>query len=153
MLPDTARVGWKTQDRKGNEMKASGLSGAQLDYWVAKAEGIAGNKDDSTPDSGEPAVYWQGSDGEIAGEKLISANFGSPSTDWAKGGPIIEREQIEVSPLNASTWQAAVRPEYIAAERYNYVSCANGPTPLVAAMRAYVVSKYGEEVPDCSGIS
>ena len=130
-------------------MKASGLSGAQLDYWVAKAEGIAASKEDSgASDFGEPAVYWQGSGSEIAGSELISANFGSPSTDWAKGGPIIEREQIEVSPLDASTWQAAVRPEYIATERYNYVSCANGPTPLIAAMRAYVASKYGEDVPD-----
>jgi hypothetical protein len=56
------------------------------------------------------------------------------STDWSDGGPIIERECIELT-LNTDTtggkWKAG--------------DCT-GPTPLVAAMRCYVASKLGDEV-------
>jgi hypothetical protein len=58
------------------------------------------------------------------------------STNWAQGGPIIEREKLQVY---ASVTQ--------------WTSCDNfgnrqafGPTPLIAAMRCYVASKLGDEV-------
>ena len=64
------------------------------------------------------------------------------STDWAKAGPIIEREKINLS--NGTT------------DRHGHIWCAwihdvtvkdpIGPTPLIAAMRAYVASKLGDEV-------
>lgn len=59
-----------------------------------------------------------------------------PSTDWAQGGPIIERELISVSSqTNGHSWAAK------GAHNYSY-----GPTPLIAAMRCYVASKLGDEV-------
>lgn len=71
----------------------------------------------------------------------------SASTDWAQGGPIIEREKIgfwaytldedgnENPGWYAETFEGAV---------------ADGPTPLIAAMRCYVASKLGDtvETPD-----
>lgn len=58
------------------------------------------------------------------------------SSDWAKGGPIIEREGIFVGPHghhpNGIAWKGKAR--------------YNGPTPLIAAMRCYVASKLGDEV-------
>ena len=60
-----------------------------------------------------------------------------PSTDWAQGGPIIEREDLSVGrelldgPCTAFG-KCGVRGE--------------GPTPLIAAMRCYVASKLGDEV-------
>jgi len=62
-------------------------------------------------------------------------------TDWALAGPIIERECIAISCLHITgytpnTWTAR-HPQRFSAE---------GPTPLIAAMRCYVASKLGDEV-------
>jgi len=66
----------------------------------------------------------------------------SPSTNWLQGGPIIEREGIQLNFMRfdvPSYWTAHVRYEY---GRFG----SFGPTPLIAAMRCYVVSKLSEEV-------
>jgi hypothetical protein len=63
-----------------------------------------------------------------------------PSTNWSQGGPIIEREAIELTPDEyAGTWAAYMTNE---GEPYE----GTGTTPLIAAMRAYVASKLGDEV-------
>lgn len=59
------------------------------------------------------------------------------STDWAQGGPIIEREYIQ---LTIDLGWIATRKEGPA------VSEEHGPTPLIAAMRCYVASVLGDEV-------
>lgn len=59
-----------------------------------------------------------------------------PSADWAQGGPIIERERIEIVPHpNSETWVTGVNGVL-----------HSGPTPLIAAMRCFVASKLGDEV-------
>jgi hypothetical protein len=64
----------------------------------------------------------------------------TPSTDWAQGGPIIEREFICVSaPMHPST-----APWFAISDSTGCKS--SGPTPLIAAMRCYVASKLGDEV-------
>lgn len=62
----------------------------------------------------------------------------SPSTDWAQGGPIIEYNQIGVYPSESKhgLWVA----------RTLTLPHIYGNTPLVAAMRYYVISKLGEEI-------
>ena len=61
-----------------------------------------------------------------------------PDIDWAAGGPIIEREMIDIGAYR-NAWRAA---RYVGtAPTYGY-----GPTPLIAAMRCYVASKLGDEV-------
>ena len=66
-----------------------------------------------------------------------------PSIDWQEGGPIIEREWLDVTPWpNESDedfrWQC---------KQHDSIECvAFGPTPLIAAMRCYVASMMGEEV-------
>ena len=70
----------------------------------------------------------------------------NPSTNWAQGGPIIEREKISV-------W---ARSTDFAAEAFNegregFVE--EGPTPLVAAMRCYVASKLGDDVEIPEGLT
>jgi hypothetical protein len=87
-----------------------------------------------------------------------------PSTDWAVGGPIIERAHIAI--LSVATAQYAVgqwaaeadlrqQPSdlgegYAHEEDLGYLFYANavtyGPTPLVAAMRCLVIEKFGETV-------
>ena len=65
----------------------------------------------------------------------------SPSSDWAQGGPIIEREKIHLTHrygelLSGNNWTAFLDKPH----RY-----AEGATPLIAAMRCYVASKLGDE--------
>jgi hypothetical protein len=68
-----------------------------------------------------------------------------PQRYWAQGGPIIEREGIQVrkgNPLhfpNGNEKGDYYEPLWIAGKMH-------GPTLLVAAMRCYVASKLGEEV-------
>jgi hypothetical protein len=59
---------------------------------------------------------------------------------WEQGGPIIERELIEIYPLCNVEWGARkVNDEGDLMRFY-------GDTPLIAAMRCYVASKLGDEV-------
>ena len=67
------------------------------------------------------------------------------STDWAQGGPIIEREGISLAcrPKDArGLWCAVLGPNrFLSPDFEGY-----GPTPLIAAMRCYVASTLGDEV-------
>ena len=95
-------------------MKTSELSGAALDWAVARCEGGVG-------------------------ENQLMGAWYTPSTDWAQGGAIIEREKI-------SLWS---RGKEWAAESFTPNEQGHeetGKTPLVAAMRCYVASKMGDEV-------
>jgi len=80
------------------------------------------------------------------------------SYDWAQGGPIIERECIDLHCVNDSLWEArwwANNSGMVKnpAQRFKHNIQTNGPTPLVAAMRCYVASRLGDEVevPDSIG--
>lgn len=61
------------------------------------------------------------------------------STDWGDGGPIIERERIELTYYGGMQGWSAYVGQIVQ-------STGNGPTPLIAAMRCYVASKLGDEV-------
>ena len=73
----------------------------------------------------------------------------SPSTDWAQGGPIIDREGIALRPHEheVQKWSAE-QPLCSIPERQ--ASFSTGPTPLIAAMHCFVVSKPGPtaDIPD-----
>lgn len=104
-------------------MKVSELRDELLDYWVAKASGVA-----------EVRV--------VDSHCLIDHLRWEPSAVWSQGGPIIEREGINLShSLEAGA-------EHCTAYMRSGRSRQKGLTPLVAAMRCYVDSKYGEEVID-----
>ena len=65
------------------------------------------------------------------------------STDWAQGGPIIERERIHtMCPETGDFWDARKAGLTNALEKRYF----RGPTMLSAAMRCYVASKLGDEV-------
>ena len=87
-------------------MKTSGLTGAALDWAVAKCEGV-----DLTHGLTDDERY---------------------STNWAQGGPIIEREGMGVFKLGyVRGWASGFQ---------------SGPTPLIAAMRCYCCAVLGDEV-------
>jgi hypothetical protein len=66
-----------------------------------------------------------------------------PSTDWAQGGPIIEREEMELyvyehaEPGKQARWAAK---KYFETDPFME---QHGPTPLIDAMRCYVKSRIG----------
>lgn len=103
--------------------KVSELEGALLDAAVAKAEGVL------AAIMGEVCVSLYPSSGRSKGPYC-------PSSYWDQGGPLIDRERIDIS--EHGHWTAQLR--HLTNDAYT------GPTPLVAAMRAYVASKFGEEV-------
>lgn len=116
--------------------KVSELEGALLDAAVAKAEGYASAFDVPIevcgPDTSGGAKWWH------------------PSEDWEQGGPIIERERINVVVLRPDEWWAEPASESFQSLE-GVTVCAGGkgqpgPTPLLAAMRAFVASRFGEEV-------
>jgi hypothetical protein len=141
-------------------MRVAELEGVQLDYWVAKAEGweffwskhncwlIKKPGDDQyeapyidwtpfDPDTGKPNRRpdpW---------ELMINRNF-VPSSDWSQGGPIIEREQISFY----ATAGLADGMQWCASWDRHVLTSNYGKTALIAAMRAYVASKFGDEIPD-----
>ncbi len=100
--------------------KVKDLEGRLLDSAVAMCEGIE----------------------DIA---CLSADFVAngwtpyePSSAWEHGGPIIARERIHLhAPVERVTalWAARLPGGY-----------GEAISPLVAAMRAYVASKFGKEV-------
>lgn len=116
-------------------MKTSELTGTALNWAVAKCEGI------------------ENQSGMWAGDKWVGIPY---ITDWAQGGTIIEREGIDLE-CHLGYWASSlwpnkpttVTPVNAAKYRIGRIKLsirANGPTPLIAAMRCYVASKLGDDV-------
>lgn len=113
-------------------MKVSELSAELLDYWVARAEGKV-----------ETFKEW----------RSTRASYWRPSTMGQIAVPIMERERIGFAPsaFALGEWCAAGNlgaETYIDGGVLGGEHMQTGPTPLIAAMRCYVASKFGAEVPD-----
>ena len=114
-------------------MKTSELTGVALDWAVAKCEGATNLRYDTV------ATWWVDLNGE---PRALSSGWSprqswQPSTDWAQGGPIIEREGIAIG-KGDEQWAAFANADT--------EEGTQGPTPLIAAMRCYVASKLGDTV-------
>jgi hypothetical protein len=108
------------------QVDVGALEGAQLDWAVAVAEDYADiDIIDHIPIMDEAPPSWCKANGHPF----------SPSSSWTHGGPIIEREQLLVQPLHGS-WFA----------HYRLRPGCHGKTPLIAAMRAFVLAKLGDSV-------
>ena len=106
------------------KIKVSELTGAALDWAVAKCEGVT-----VLP--------------KMRGGCYVTLDRGETvllcySTDWAQGGPIIEREKLDVF-CSGSVWDAST------GDRHPNV-IKTGTTPLIAAMRCYVASTLGDTI-------
>lgn len=117
-------------------MKTSELTGAALDWAVAKCEGW----ELKSGRWGYSAKVWlERTDSTGIWRKEVW-EF-TPSTDWSQGGPIIEREKIDLHHIG-SAWTASIyAPKWHARDHEQF-----GPTPLIAAMRCFCCSKLGDEV-------
>ena len=103
------------------KIKTSEMTGAALDWAVAKCEGV---------------VYH-------------GPAWTKYSTDWSQGGPLIDREignlwkNNKLDPNEPDVWTAAA---YRKAPDGTMLYYEDGPTPLIAAMRCYVMSRFGDEI-------
>lgn len=117
-------------------MKTCELTGAALDWAVAKCEGI---------------TLYRSKEGE-----WMTADYGQfnprhgapwwrPSSSWEQGGPIIERERMDIEcwDFHSMPWKASMwwDDENSSGDIQMY-----GPTPLIAAMRCYVAAMWNHEV-------
>lgn len=115
------------------KVKTSELTGAALDWAVVSIECAL-----PAPFKSFPAVL----NGTV---RIFRPDIGahsepiSPSTNWSQGGPIIEREWIDLHCVNDSLWEAEC-------PAVGGLAMQNGPTPLIAAMRCYCSAKLGDEV-------
>lgn len=122
--------------------KVSELSGALLDAAVAKAEGHGFRL---APDGASDSLTcWLTSEASYVRELYPPSGAFDPSTEWAHGGPIIERERISVFTNGSPPEWSALMPARFEGDMDS--ATGEGPTPLIAAMRAYVASKFGDTV-------
>lgn len=107
-------------------IKTSDLAGAHLDWAVAISEGHQCRLGDHGLQFSEQGTScwrpWR------------------PSADWSQGGPIIERESIDIE-----HYRPHAEPKYCVA-RQDHPYRGDGRSALIAAMRCYVGSRFGAEV-------
>jgi hypothetical protein len=111
------------------KIKTVNLTDAALDWAVCEATGLFKAYPQFRSGKGFLKVYG------VARNKHLH-----PSTDWSQGGPIIEREKIRLDTtwnFEDGNWSARID---------SVGGWWQGDTPLVAAMRCYVVSKLGDEI-------
>ena len=112
------------------KVKTSELTNAALDWAIGTADGGL-YQPRSARDSfwiwpGEPVKYSEAAP--------------AYSTDWAQGGPIIERERISIRQWTNVPLVHAYMPQD------NAPWLSDGTSPLIAGMRCYCSFKLGDEV-------
>lgn len=131
------------------------LDGADLALWVARSDprchGLkfeqqggrwVGIDTDTTRDVAVVISNGAIMDRVAAKKHAPFAEVYAPHAFWAQGGAIMDIEKIGViHQAMANNWIASV-PFNLEGQRL----CMTGPTALIAAMRAFVTMKQGEEV-------
>lgn len=105
-------------------MRVTRLDGQVLDFWVAKSEGRQLLPTPPEADEFDPAVglSWH-------------PDVFQPSSNWAHGGPIVSNDWYDIETILID-WFGPGWP-YVKAIMEN---------PLKWFLRAYVASKFGDEV-------
>lgn len=129
-------------------MKTSELEGVQLDYWTARADG----REAKIMQPGERLGRMRAAMTEPTCVVLAPDYTGlwKPfRVDWDSAGPIIDREQGSIERYRRMMGpDPCGEPYYCADMGTENRWRAYGPTHLIAAMRAFVGSRFGHEVPD-----
>ena len=115
------------------KIKTSELTGAALDWAVGQTEDF-----EVSVAKLNRSVWVRITDPKRFGERY------KPSTNWAQGGPLIERFNIWLDgPIcGVSIWSASVMDTQL-----NEFSASHDcETPLIAICRAVVACKLGDEV-------
>ena len=107
------------------KVKTQDLTGAALDWAVAYCTGY---------DDWDGECFTDDPDGYPCALFLDDYR---PSENWSQGGPLIEQALLVVSPDPKYGWQCRAYMDTITYK---------GSTPLMAAMRCYVVQSVGDEI-------
>jgi hypothetical protein len=142
-------------------VKVSELSGGMLDAWVARLEGTPFVMRSGFPcreEEFDPEIHCNESSLK---EWKCWTRLGY-SSDWGYGGPIIEKAAIGwrnrgatshvgvhkgLSSVDDEPWEAWFCDGGDEGGNGFLDRVQTGKTLLIASMRAFVASKYGEEVP------
>lgn len=122
-------------------MRVSNLQGELLAQWVARANGWPVEVEDG--DDVDSPLYTRDEHG-IPQSFTVHGYW--PHGNWVQGGPLIAAwiDTLDRADDHGTYPVTADEPWYASAGR----ASAIGPTPLIAAMRAYVASKFGDTVSD-----
>lgn len=132
------------------KIKTENLIGPALNWAVAKCEGGLYQ----APSVRDSVWMWPG---EPVKYSKCAPDY---STDWAQGGPLLDKYGIGVyreaeSSCNddgwtyaeGETWEAIIGIYYVGEHEGRCQGLrVKGPTPLIAAMRALVESTLGDEI-------
>lgn len=120
-------------------VQVESLTGVALDWAVANVEGLPIRCNPMGFSEGNQRGYWIWDESRSGSPRydLIGDNY-SPSTNWSQGGPLMERYGL--FPRNRTS---EGRLDYAVSDPHFSV---DGPTPLIAAMRAVVLSALGAEL-------
>jgi hypothetical protein len=117
---------------EGFVMKTAELTGEQLNHWTAKALGWEQRLWGAIP-------IWY--DPKNDNRYRCDVSRWNPSEDWSQGGPILDF----MKPFWLAWAEDGIGNDYVTYLQPNIMEA--GPTILVAALRAFVASKYGDDVP------
>lgn len=119
-------------------MKTANLNNAQLDYWTERAEGTPANeleiREVPRTDNRICVRVMRQRDGILG----VALEVRAPSTNWAQGGPLLERSINQLEHGMTGNWYAKS-----VGRRSGY-----GDTVLQAVCRAVVHQAYGDNVED-----
>ena len=107
-------------------MRVTSLEGGALDFWVAKSENL--KLLPTIPDEGES---------HLVGSGFWHPHTYHPSRDWSQGGAIIANEWYAIEDALIE-WFGSNWP---------YVKAITD-APLLWLMRAFVKTKFGDQVED-----
>lgn len=121
-------------------MKTAELTGALLDYWCARAEGIPAAdleiRQVPRTDNRICVRTMRGKEGVLG----VALEVLAYSTNWAQGGPLLERSITTAARLPAGGWHVDTLVTWHGKGR--------GDTVLQAVCRAVVHQAYGDNVED-----
>lgn len=111
-------------------IKVTDLTNISLDWAVAKCEGKTESGIWGEPQEVCNMLHLHYCD------RLLNSAY-NPSVDWYNGGPIIYQRKIGIWTADGDIWHA---------KSFVLGTVVDGHTPLVAAMRCYVISELGYEI-------
>lgn len=124
------------------KVKTADLIGPALDWAVAQCKGFK-------------KIYamaaWSNKHGAHGGPQVMVSNEEDssfdyrPSSNWAQGGPIIERARIALRAHDHDVQEWSAEPS-INTVQTRLSAFSTGPTPLISACRCFVAARLGDEV-------
>jgi hypothetical protein len=134
-------------------MRVSDLTGALLDYWTARAEGVPAAeleiRDAQRPDDPRsPKQFCVRTVWDIAGLGGQCVERIDYSTEWRRAGRLLEKHEIDLAyAVDPARWQAEIQASAEGLRGW-YTVTEEGNTPLIAICHAVVRAAFGDEVED-----